>query len=167
MPFPISISGTVSLERIVPALYADPRPAAWAAVSALEDQGAVPAPFGEHPVLRLRVPFEWRVRRRWRFIAPLDRIDIWTERDMRRGPVLWYRLSLLRHVAFATVVLIVGPLSLLTSPPSQRIPWYEFPLIWGMLVTVPYILTFVRAPFFFRRAVAHTRWPKQVTGVSA
>jgi hypothetical protein len=129
-------------------------------VAVLEDQGAVPAPFGEHPIVRLRVPFEWWRRRRWEFIAPLDRIEIWTERDARRGPVLRYRVSLLRHVASATLLLLLAPvLQLLSRPP--RIPWYAFPLLWGILVAVPYVLTLVRAPFFFRRSVARTRWPTQ------
>jgi len=163
MPFPISISGTLSLERVVPAPDADTRPAAWAAVYALEDQGAVPAPFGEHPVLRLRVPFELMPRRRWRFITPLDRIDIWTERDVRHGPVLRYRLSLLRHVAIATLVALLG----LIAYSHGGLPWYTFLLVWGILVIIPYTLTFVRAPFFFRRAIAHARWPAQVTRVPA
>jgi len=161
MPFPVSISGTVALKQSLPALDADTRPAAWAAVAALEDQGAVPAPFGEHPVLRLRVPFEWRRSRSWRFIAPLDRIDVWTERDVRRGPVLRYRLSLLRHVASATLLLLLAPLILLLSH-AKPVPWYTYPALWGMLVTAPYVLTFVRAPFFFRRAVTDARWPPRV-----
>ena len=128
MPFPISISGTIKLARIIPAPDADTRPAAWAAVAALEDQGAVPGPFGKHPIIRLRVPFDW-TNRRWKFVAPLDRIDIWTERDVRRGPLLGYRLSLRRHVIITTSMLLPAPFVLLLSP-GGPLPWYAFPAFW-------------------------------------
>ena len=143
---------------------ADPRTAAYAVVTVLEEDGAVPAPFGEHPILRLRVPMDWSRSRRWRFIAPIDRVDVWTEVHPRRGPLLSYRVSLLRQVTISLILLLLAVLMMPTM--KSNLPWYAFPLAITVAMSATYLITLVRAPFYFRRAVARTRWPAEQASAS-
>ena len=150
MPFPISIRNEVPLPR-----EEEHRAAACdGIVEALERQGAnVELRYQEDIVVKVPMfrGFRFAQLNNYAFVSPLDRIDLKCV-ETPEGPVLRYRLSMLRLVALTTLLMATFPL--LARAQQASFPPLALIIVWVLTVGGNYLISMFRAKRFFRKLIA-------------